>query len=110
MPSQVREGVGRAGAAVLIYELHREPGGVEPNLARRTAARPAGFQLDAQDELRTPDAPSREWLFNFRDGGRLLTASVVLGPDVSTGLRVDVVRVLNGLRFRPLAPGAKVDR
>lgn len=104
VPSQVQEGVGRAGAAVLIIERYPEPGGVEGKLARRTPARPASFQLHAQDELRTLDTRSREWLFNFTDSGRLLSAAVVIGPDVSTGLRADVIRVLNSLRFGPLAP------
>jgi hypothetical protein len=104
VPSQVQYGVGRVGAAVLISERYPEPGGIERKLARRTRPHPGSFQLGAQDELRTPDTPSREWRFNFRDSGRLLSAAVVLGPDVSTGLRADVLRVLNSLRFGPLAP------
>jgi hypothetical protein len=108
VPSQVEEGVGRAGAAVLISELYREPGGIGPKVVRRTPKRSTGFQLAAENELRTPGTPSREWLFNFKDGGRLLTAAVVLGPDVSGGLRADVIRVLDGLRFNPLPSERKV--
>jgi hypothetical protein len=108
VPSQVQEGVGRAGAAVLISELYREPGGIGPKVARRTPERPTRFQLDAEIELRTAGTPSHEWLFNFKDGGRLLTAAVVLGPDVSAGLRANVIRVLDGLRFNPPPPGRKV--
>jgi hypothetical protein len=102
VPSQVRDGVGRTGAAVLISELYLDSRGAEPKFARRIPARPTGFQLGSEHEQRTAGAPSREWLFNFKDGGRLLTAAVVLGPDVSAGIRADVIRVLNGLRFRPM--------
>jgi hypothetical protein len=104
VPSQVLDGVGRGGAAVLITELYRSPGGGIAKLARRTPERPAHFRLDSHDELRTPGTLSQEWLFNFRDSGRLLIGAVVLGPAVSADLRADVVRVLDGLRFDPGRP------
>lgn len=107
VPAQVLAGAGRAGAAVLVSELYREPGGAGAGLAPRPPERPARFQLNAESEQPTPGAPAREWRFDFRDGGRLLTGAVVLGPDAPTGLRADAVGVLNSLRFRPLARGSE---
>jgi hypothetical protein len=103
-PSQVLAGVDRAGAAVMIYELHRSPGGYGPKLARQTPKRPARFHLDKTHAVQMAGA-SGEWLFPFKEDGRLLTAAVVLGPNASAELRMDVIRVLDGLRFGPVRPG-----
>ena len=103
VPSQVLDGVGRAGAAVLISELYSEPRGLGPKLMSQFPKRPVHFRLDAEHELKTP-GPSREWLVQFMDRGRLSIAAVVLGPDASAALRMDVIRVLKGLRFGPPAP------
>jgi hypothetical protein len=107
VPSQVREGVRRAGGAVLISELYPEARGFGPRLVRRFPKRPVHFRLDVEHELKSPGA-TREWLFQFMDRGRLLIAAVVLGPDVPAELRVDVIRVLDGLRFDRVRPGRKV--
>jgi hypothetical protein len=105
VPSQVTDGAGRTGAAVLVSETYREPGGASAKVVRRTPQRPARFRLSPESEARTPGEPAREWLLSFMDGGRLLTAAVVLGPDAPAGLRADAVGVLNSLRFRPPEPG-----
>jgi hypothetical protein len=104
VPSQVREGVGRTGAAVLVSELYVEQPGFGPKLMRQFPRRPVHFRLEAKHELKAPGA-SREWLFQFTDRGRLLIAAAVLGRDSSAGLRIDVVRILDGLRFGPVRVG-----
>jgi hypothetical protein len=103
-PSQVLAGVDRAGAAVMIYELYRSPGGYGPKLVRQTPKRPARFHLDKTHAVKVAGA-SGEWLFLFKEDGRLLTAAVVLGPNASAELRMDVIRVLDGLQFGPVRPG-----
>jgi hypothetical protein len=106
VPSQVQEGVGRAGAAVLITELYAEQRGFGPKLVRQFPRRPVHFRLAAEHELKTP-GDSREWLFQFIDRGRLLIAAVVLGPNASAELRMDVIRVLDGLRFGSVRPAGR---
>lgn len=104
VPSQVQEGVGRAGAAVLISELYAEQRGFGSKLMRQFPNRPVHFGLAPDHELKAPGT-SREWLFQFMDRGRLLIAAVVLGPNASAELRMDVIRVLDGLRFGPVRLG-----
>jgi hypothetical protein len=102
VPSQVRDGVGRAGAAILLAELY----GPSPNLLRRTRSRPEAFHLDSSHLQRMP-GPSNEWLFNFKVRDRFLTAAVVLGPQASPQLRRDVVAMLHSLRFDPRPRGGR---
>jgi hypothetical protein len=104
-PSQVLAGVGRAGAAVMIYELYRSPGGYGPKLIRQTPKRPAVFHLDKSHGVRMPGA-SEQWLFQFKEEGRLLTAAVVLGPAAPPALRRDAIRILDGLRIAPRTGGS----
>jgi hypothetical protein len=100
VPSQVRDGVGAAGAVVLLAELYA-PGA---KLLRRTPPRPAAYHLDESHLQRMP-GPSNEWLFNFKAEDRFLTAAVVLGPQASPRLRRDVVAVLGSLVFDLRPPG-----
>jgi hypothetical protein len=94
VPSQVRDRAGTAGAAVLLTEFY----GASPRLLRRTPRRPRAFQLDGSHLQRMP-GPSKEWLFNFNERDRMLTAAVVLGAHASPRLRRDAVAVLDSLRF-----------
>lgn len=103
-PSRVLGGVGRAGAAVMIYELYRSPGGFGSQTIRQTPQRPVGFHLNKAHGVSMPGA-SEEWLFHFKEDGRLLTAAVVLGPTAPTSVRRDVIRILDGLRLGPRTGG-----
>jgi hypothetical protein len=100
VPSQVRDRVGAAGAAVLLTEFY----GPSAKLLRRSQPRPQAFHLDRSHLQREP-GPSKEWLFNFKERDRMLTAAVVLGAHASPRLRRDVVGILDSLRFDPRAPG-----
>jgi hypothetical protein len=100
VPSQVRDRVGAAGAAVLLTEFY----GPSPKLLRRTQPRPEAFHLD-RSHLQPESGPSNEWLFNFKERDRMLTAAVVLGAHASPRLRRDAVAVLDSLRFDPQPPG-----
>lgn len=96
VPSEARDGVGPAGAAVLLAELY----GPSPKLLRRTRTRPEVFQLSGS-HLQRMTGPPNEWLFSFKEHDRLLTAAVVLGPQASPRLHRDVLAVLDSLRFDP---------
>jgi hypothetical protein len=117
VPARVRERVGRIGAAVLITELFRSPGGFGDKFVRQTPTRPASFRLDEARTLShsylgdargrgAPGADPEEWVYLFQDQGRIFNAAVVLGPEASGHVRRDVVAVLDSLRFDAQPRGA----
>jgi hypothetical protein len=116
IPSRVRARVGHDGAVITIYAYHVSQGERGRKNLRKVPARPASFQLGDKHGLsypyfqtprgrRTPGAKAEEWVFPFREQGRMFTAAVMLGPNASGERRRNVVAVLDSLRFDPRAPG-----
>lgn len=110
VPSRVRARVGRDGAAVLIWAYHLPPGDRGRKNLRTVPARPTSFHLDEKHRIsyphlqtprgrQTPGADAQEWVYPFRDRGRMLTAAVLLGPKASAESRRDALAVLESLRF-----------